>query len=243
MKLGRIAYLGRKPLDYYKGLLIKADLGLHEQIADVLGSKLKSGATILDFGAGEGALSLRLLDQGFQVTAADMDLDNFKCHEVPFVQINFDVPSQVAAFVAEHENAFDAVIGVEVIEHVQDQWSYVRQLMAMVRPGGLVLISTPNTTSWISRFLFLLTGQFHQFSDADLSYGHISPITPWELDLVLRTAGGSEIEVRPAGTLPPIYLSGVNRLSLYSLMSLPLRLFMRGCVDGWCVIATARKSR
>lgn len=243
MKVGRIAYLGRKPLDYYKGLLIKADLGLHDQIAQVLCDKLDPGATILDFGAGEGALSLRLVDKGFNVTAADVDSGSFKCEEIPFIRLDFDRPSDVEGFVKAHKDSFDAVIGVEVIEHVQDQWSYARQLMAMVRPGGLVLVSTPNTTSWISRFLFLLTGQFHQFADIDLSYGHISPITPWELNLVLKSAGATEIEIRPAGTLPPIYLSGLNLFSLYCLIAMPLRLFMRGSVDGWTVIATARKQK
>lgn len=243
MQLGNVAFIGRKPLDYYKGLLIKADLGLHAQITAILKHELMPGASIMDLGAGEGALSRRLMDQGFRVTAADVDPESFRCAEVPFTKVDFDDPSELAKFVQLHSNAYDAVIGIEVIEHVQDQWSYVRQLMAMAKPGGMVLISTPNTTSWLSRITFLRSGQFHQFSDSDLGYGHISPVTRWELGLILRSAGAEHVSFRPGGTLPLLYLTGLNRGSLLSLMALPVRLFMRGPTDGWCVIATGRKPR
>jgi SAM-dependent methyltransferase len=241
MRIGKKVFVGRKSIQYYKGMMIKADLDLHAQIADLLQKELPAGATILDYGAGEGALSARLKDNGFCVTAADIDLESFKCPEIPFTRVDFDLPAEVDAYVSAHENVYDAVIGVEVIEHVQDQWKYARQLMTMVKPGGLVLVSTPNTTSWLSRAIFFRTGHFHQFADSDLEYGHISPVTSWELGLILKSAGGTEIEVRPAGTLPPVFLSGFNRMSLMNLMILPFRMFMRGNLDGWSVIATARK--
>jgi cyclopropane fatty-acyl-phospholipid synthase-like methyltransferase len=236
-------YIGRKSSQYYNGLLIKADLGLHEQIAKKIQSEITLGGKILDLGAGEGALSARLSDLGFHVTAADKDQDNFKCTQAKFSRINFDSLDEIAQFVAQHEGEFDAVLGIEVIEHVQDQWQYLRQLMKMAKPGGLVLITTPNTTSWISRLLFFFTGRFHQFADGDLSYGHINPISPWELELILKESGATQINVSPAGTLPPIYLTGLNKLSILNLLILPMRLLMTGVLDGWCVMATARKAK
>jgi hypothetical protein len=89
--------------------------------------------------------------------------------------------------------------------------------------------------------MFFLTGRFHQFSDGDLSYGHISPISAWELNLILKELNAKEIKISPAGTLPAIYLSGL-KLSFLSFFMLPLRFFMKGIVDGWCIMATARKS-
>ena len=124
---------------------------------------------------------------------------------------------------------------------VQDQWQYVRQLLKMVKPHGLVLITTPNTTSWLSRLIFLLTGRFHQFGDVDLAYGHINPVSSWELNLILRESGARQIEILCAGTSSPKYLTGFNKLTFLSLGMLLLRPFMGGLLDGWCVIATARK--
>jgi cyclopropane fatty-acyl-phospholipid synthase-like methyltransferase len=234
-------FFGKKKPQYYNNLLIKADLGLHDQIAKKIQTELEPNATILDLGAGEGALSSRLSDLGFKVIAADKDKDNFKCKKSDFFQINFDNPEELALFVKQHENHFDAVLGIEVIEHVQDQWQYVRQLMNMAKSGGLILITTPNTTSWLSRVMFFLTGRFHQFSDGDLSYGHISPISAWELNLILKELNAKEIKISPAGTLPAIYLSGL-KLSFLSFFMLPLRFLMKGIVDGWCIMATARKN-
>lgn len=234
-------FFGVKSSQFYKKLLIKADLGLHEQIAEVVSKKASSGGSILDFGAGEGALSERLFDMGYKVTAADKDAGNFKSKNCDFFPINFDKPDEVDDFIQEHAGLFDVVLGVEVIEHVQDQWKYVRQLMTMVKPGGVVLITTPNTTSWLSRVIFLLTGRFHQFADADLSYGHINPISPWEMELIMRGVGATSIEIRSAGTLPPVYITRSLKLLLINMFALLLRPFSSGMLDGWCIMAIAQK--
>lgn len=234
-------FIGKKSLQYYKNLMVKADWGLHEQISESIIQKIPLGSQILDFGAGEGALSERLFDMGYSITAADKDIENFKSKKCEFVSINFDEAHEVDAFVKAHANQFDAVLGVEVIEHVQDQWKYVRQLMTMTKPGGIVLITTPNTSSWLSRVVFLLTGRFHQFADADLSYGHINPISPWEIELIMKEVGAKNIEIRSAGTLPPIYITRSPKLLLINIFALLLRPFSSGILDGWCIMAIAQK--
>ena len=234
-------FFGKKSPKFYKGLLIKADLSLHEQIAASIDKKIPKGSRILDFGAGEGALSERLFDMGYKITAADKDAENFKSKNCDFSPINFDRPEEVDDFTLRHANQFDVVLGVEVIEHVQDQWKYVRQLMAMVKPGGIILITTPNTSSWLSRIIFLFTGRFHQFADSDLNYGHINPISPWEIELIMKEVGAQNIEIYGAGTLPAIYITRSLRLILLNLFALLLRPFSSGVLDGWCVMVIAQK--
>lgn len=234
-------FIGNKSAQFYKKLLIKADLELHDQIAHTISGKVAAGSQILDFGAGEGALSERLFDMGYKITAADKDKENFRSESCEFFAINFDKPNEVDAFVLKHTNKFDIVLGVEVIEHVQDQWKYVRQLMTMTKPGGFVLITTPNTTSWLSRIIFLITGRFHQFADTDLIYGHINPISPWEIGLIMKDAGAKNIEIRSAGTLPPIYITRSAKLLFANLFALLFRPFSSGVLDGWCIMAIAQK--
>lgn len=236
-------FFGKKEAQYYNGLLIKADLGLHEQIAEAVVAKVPKGGKVLDLGAGEGALSDRLADLGYDVVSADMDRESFKSKKATFSHINFDRTDQLEAFVVKYDSSFDAVLGVEVIEHVQDQWKYVKQLVKMAKPGGLVLITTPNITSWLSRVIFLLNGRFHQFADQDLDYGHISPISPWELELILRACEAEDIKIASAGTLPPLYLSGSLKMIFLNLLALLVRPFSKGILDGWCVIATGQKKQ
>ena len=194
----------------------------------------------MDLGAGQGALSQRLVDLGYNVISVDKDESNFKCRGAQFIEANFDELQDVESFVTKYENYFDAVIGIEVIEHVENQWEYVRTLYKMCKPGGYVIISTANVTSWLSRLHFLLNGRFHQFADPGLEYGHISPLTASECEHILERTGFKNVKLTGIGTLPPIYITSVKS-ALASFVMLPLRLVMKGQIDGWCIMAIGRK--
>lgn len=238
----RYFFVGKKELEYYSDLLIRADKGLHEQIAQTLQQKAGAGASVLDMGTGQGALAARLHDLGYKVTAVDTNVDDYlvKGQDIEFRQLNFDDADELDGFIDENESGFDVVCGVEVIEHVENPWSYVRGLVRLAKPGGLVLITTPNTTCWLSRLHFLLSGTFLHFQKDSLAHGHINPVSSFELNLIMERTGLQEIEIRPAGTLPPVYCSGLKN-TIASLLALVFRPVQSGILNGWCVIATGKK--
>jgi 2-polyprenyl-3-methyl-5-hydroxy-6-metoxy-1,4-benzoquinol methylase len=235
-------YFGKKKYEYYSDLLIRADTGLHEQIAQTLAKKVKKGESVLDMGAGQGALAARLHDLGYKVTAVDVNDEDYLIQErdIQFKHVNFDDEYELEKFIANHESQFDVVCGVEVIEHVENPWNYVRGLARLVKPGGLVLITTPNTTSWLSRLYFLISGTFLCFQEQNLSYGHINPIAAFELNLIMNRTGLNNVKIESAGTLPPLYFAGV-RVVLFSLLAILIRPIQSGKLNGWCVIATGTK--
>jgi 2-polyprenyl-3-methyl-5-hydroxy-6-metoxy-1,4-benzoquinol methylase len=239
---GRVSRLRVKPVAYYKGIRVKADFRLHDEIAATVTSLVGSPALILDYGAGEGALSERLTDLGFDVLAVDIDREHYRA-AAPIEQLDFNDGAAVAQFGETHREEFDVVLGVEVIEHVENPWRYVSDLARLTRPGGNVVISTPNVTSWISRMSFLRTGRLMQFMDYDRAYGHINPVTVDELELVLAGSGLHVSSVVPAGWLPRLWL---NRAPLglgTNLVGFVLSFGMRGIRDGWCILAVAQKPR
>ncbi len=61
-------------------------------------------------------------------------------------------------FLPFQSGSFDAVNLVEVIEHIEHQAQLIREIRRVLKPGGRLLISTPNVLNVFSRVRFLFTG-------------------------------------------------------------------------------------
>ena len=169
----------------YKGLPIYAAPGLHEAAAEMLVGAVAEKSRVLEFGAGSGAMSLRLADLGFQVTASDLFAESFKPSDVPFVTAYLN-----GAFAAQWPQGFDAVMALEIIEHLENPRAVLRQIRALLPAGGQLVLSTPNIANPVSQALFLRRGQFQWFRDVDYrEQGHITPLSPWVLEKALLEAG------------------------------------------------------
>ena len=83
-------------------------------------------------------------------------------------------------------------------------------------------------------------GTFLCFQEQNFSYGHINPIAVFELNLIMNRIGLKNIEIKSAGTLPPLYFAGV-KLALFSFLAIFIRPMQLGKLNGWCVIATGTK--
>ncbi len=176
---------GGRHLRAYKGLPIYAAPGLHAAAAALLGTAVANAARVLEFGAGSGAMSLRLADLGFAVTASDLFAESFQPKHIPFVAADLN-----GAFAAQWPQGFDAVMALEIIEHLENPREVLRQIRALLPVGGQLVLSTPNIANPVSQALFLRTGQFQWFRDIDYrEQGHITPLSPWMLEQTLREAG------------------------------------------------------
>lgn len=197
----KISAIQTKPVMYYKGIRIKADTGLHEQLEEIVLRNLDKNKKILDFGCGEGALSQRLKDDGYQIYSVDINAEDFKA-DTQFEALDFNNAAMVSEFYRKHHEEFDLVMGIEVIEHVENPWDYMRNLKSLVKPGGLILVSTPNITSYYSRIRFLFYGRFHQFDDVDRVYGHINPISLDEIEWIGKKLELETVDIRGGGLAP-----------------------------------------
>lgn len=170
----------------YRGLRIHALPGLHDFVGRLAAKYFVERGTVFDMAAGSGALSLRLQDLGFRVSAADFVAENFKLHDtVPFVRVdlNADVSSAVS-------DRFDGIVASEIIEHLENPRHFARQCHRLLKSGGRLILSTPNIDSPESQAAFIFRGTYLWFADDDYSReGHIMPLAQWTLRKAFAEAG------------------------------------------------------
>ena len=108
------------------------DVPLIKKRSHLLKRHIRNGMTVLDVGAGMKGMKDEIAGLGLTVTYRSMDIDRGNAHDY------YDL--------ADVKETFDAVIMFEVIEHVslEEGLALLKRLNAIVKPGGLIILSTPN---------------------------------------------------------------------------------------------------
>src|SRR5215475_1045485 len=75
---------------------------------------------------------------------------------------------------------FDAVVSLEVIEHLENPRHFVREIARILKLNGRCLITTPNQISLSSKLCLLLRDRLHHFQDASYP-AHITALLPTDL--------------------------------------------------------------
>jgi 2-polyprenyl-3-methyl-5-hydroxy-6-metoxy-1,4-benzoquinol methylase len=104
---------------------------------------LSPGARILDVAAAQGNFSLALAELGFDVTWNDLraELADYVRLKQERGRIEF-APGN--AFELAFPSLFDAVLITEIIEHVAHPDDFLAKAAALVKPGGYIVMTTPN---------------------------------------------------------------------------------------------------
>lgn len=107
------------------------------------------GGTVIDVGAGAG--SFLDLVKGFAGTTVAIEPGSFY-HEA-LKEKSHHVFSYGSEALTHYKEKADLVTCFSVIEHIGDPVSFMNELAALCKPGGTVLLSTPNSDDWLIEYL------------------------------------------------------------------------------------------
>lgn len=102
--------------------------------------------SLLDIGCGGGLVCEPMARLGAKVTGIDADAAGIEAAKQHARQSGLTIDYR-AVTTAEVKGQYDVVLALEIIEHVSDADQFLREVMALVKPNGLVIFSTLNRTA------------------------------------------------------------------------------------------------
>jgi len=153
--------------------------------------RFTTSGRLLEIGPATGAFAYLAKQAGFQVEAIEMDAAccQFLEQAVGVRAIRSDHAAQVLGTL----DGYDAIALWHVIEHVPDPWETLDAAAQRLRPGGILVIATPNPAS----FQLRIFGRYWAHLDAPR---HLELL---RVERLIRWAGGAGLQVALQTTNDP----------------------------------------
>jgi 2-polyprenyl-3-methyl-5-hydroxy-6-metoxy-1,4-benzoquinol methylase len=152
---------------------------IHSTVYRLLHEKVKPGSWVADIGAGEGAFSERLVMNGYKVISVE-GYCVFKVPGAKLYKLNLN-----ESWSDNIEEKVDAVVAIEIMEHMENPFHFLRQIRKIVNEDGYVFISTPNPLEFVARCRIFLKGKVDMMVHPD----HRTPIFPDTMERYCAEAG------------------------------------------------------
>ena len=144
----------------------------------------RASGELVDVGCGQGDLFHRLPASIRSYTG--VDLVQYAGFPVsPSARFR---KSDLNAVLPLEDGAANVVVSIETVEHLENPRALFRELVRVLRPGGLVVVTTPNQLSVLSKLCFVMKDAFAAFQRVHYP-AHITALLPGDLINIGREVG------------------------------------------------------
>jgi methionine biosynthesis protein MetW len=153
--------------DYYEGYWSKEGFNPHavmpKQLERLYAKFLAPGSRCLDLGCGDGRMSgLWLQQRRCEYIGVDIAQNAVRAARARGLEA---VRVEDASQLPFENDSFDAVVCIEVIEHLFEPQMALREALRVMKPGGVLLVTTPNVAYWRRRIDLALLGRWNPLGD------------------------------------------------------------------------------
>lgn len=156
---------------------------------------------VFDLGCGNGSTAAHISAK-YEVVGVDASQSGIEQARLAHPNIQFEVASAYDDLSSLY-GQFDAVVSLEVVEHLYDPRLYARNMFNLVKPGGAVIVSTPYH-GYIKNLALALTGKMEGHFTALWDGGHIKFFSIQTLTQLLSEAGFVDFHFERAGRIPAL---------------------------------------
>lgn len=150
--------------------------------------------SVLEFGCGEASLGYALKQrQKTRVTGIEIDP---AAAAIARKRIDAVYQGDAREIVSILKERFDWIIGGDIVEHLDDPWSFLDSLRRVSTPGGGLLLSLPNIGN-ASIVADLLAGRFDYVYMGLACVGHLRFFTRASIGEMLKMTGWTPVEIAP----------------------------------------------
>jgi len=159
----------------------------HHWNADPSALRPLAGKRVLDVGCGAGLVAEPLARLGAAVTAIDAAPENIAAARDHAAAMGLAIDYRTAGVEALDEPPFDLITSLEVIEHVTHPALFLGAIARLLKPDGLLILSTPNRTALSRLMIVTLAEGFGRIAKGTHDWSRF--ITPDEMEKLLENHG------------------------------------------------------
>ena len=170
----------------------------HLQAVDFLGNEQR----VFDLGCGNGSTAARLEYEGYTVTGVDPSVEGIQQAREQYPKLSLHSGSAYDDL-SDRFGTFNAVISLEVVEHVYDPRTYAQCIYDLLADRGTAIISTPYH-GYLKNLLIALSGAYDQHHDPLWDHGHIKFWSMKTLGALLNEIGFVDVKFERVGRIAPL---------------------------------------